>query len=62
MVYGLLWAHLVQCLDVFHVTLCALLWGLGDVSLELGVVCLRFRLDGGDKRGIPGLILPLGSF
>lgn len=56
------WAHLVQCLDVLHVSLCTLFWGLGEVSLELGVACLRFRLDGGDKRGLPELILLLGSF
>jgi len=55
--------HLVQCLDMVHdEPLWPLLWGLGEVSVELGGVCLRVRLGGGDKRGLLLLTSLLGSF
>ncbi len=45
-----------------HGPLWSLLWGLGEVSVELGGVCLRVRLGGGDKRGLLLLTSLLGSF
>lgn len=36
-----------------------LVWGEGEVSLELGGVCLRVRLDGGDRWGLLGLLTSL---
>lgn len=54
--------HLVQCLDIVQVALWPLLCGLGEVSVELGGVCLRVRLDGGDKRGLLLLTSLLASF
>lgn len=53
--------NLVQCLDIVHAGLWPLLCGLGEVSVELGGVCRRVRLDGGDKRGLLLLTSLLGS-
>ena len=46
-----------------QLTLWPLLCGEGDVSLELGIDCLRVRFEGGDIRGLEGLLTSLpGSF
>lgn len=58
-------ADLVRYVGISQLTLWALVWGDGEVSLELGseAVCLRVRLEGGANRGLLGLLTSLlGSF